>query len=443
MVFENAFCCSPLCVPSRVSFFTGQYPHRTGATSNGIQAHIQAGAWSFLDELKSRGYALGLAGKNHAFSDEYLGRNFCFREEYGHWGKTHGRLTETDRQVKHWLTAAGGPGNRLADGTLMEGLVETAMPFPERHCPTWRIAEDAGRFIGEQGHRPFFLHCSFPDPHFPNAVCEPYHSMYAPEQLELEAADIDWSGHPFAHYVQSQSSGFDCYGAAERKRILATYLGQISFIDTAVGAVVDALEGRGLLDRTLIVFTSDHGDFGGRYGLTGKTKGFQEVLIRIPLVMVIPGCPPGRRIGADVSNIDIMPTVGAVLGLRHPPKVQGRSFLALCAGRAQTHREAIFAEVGTAEPPPPPIPIPEFAAYNRERRARDGVFWFTEYTVRGRSAMIRQDGWKYCCYTGDQDELYELANDPYELRNLADHGEHAGKKAELRTALRKWSLESQ
>lgn len=439
-VFDNAFCCSTLCVPSRVGFFTGQYVHRTGCTGNAPRQHIRSGQWSFLDELRDKEYVFGLAGKNHAFQDDYLAENFSFREEYGHWGKTHGHIRDEDREVTRWLTTPGGPGNRMANGALMEGLIDTPLPFPEEHCPTWRIARDAIDFVDENRAKPFFLYCSFPEPHFPNTVCEPYYSMYSPDQVQLEGTGIDWSEHPFAHYVQSQSSGFDAYTEEEKKRILAIYLGQITFIDKAIGALLDTVENFGLAEKTIIVFASDHGDYAGRYGLIGKTKAFSEPLIRIPLIVAIPRQPQGKRVGADVSNIDVMPTIADALGLGYSGRVQGRSFLELIEGGRQTHRDAIYAEVGTPQQPPPPMPISEFAVYNRKRVALDGVFWFTEYTTRGRSAMIRKDNWKYCFYTGDMEELYDLGSDPFELHNLADSPEHSDRKEQLKTDLLQWAL---
>lgn len=439
-VFQNAFCCSTLCVPSRVSFFTGQYVHRTQCTSNAPEHHISIGDWSFLEALKENGYTLGLAGKNHAFHDSYLEKHFSYREEYGHWGKTHGNLTEGDKAVSQWLNSKEGPGNRMPNGMLMEGLVETPLPFPKTECPTWRIAQDAIRFIDQNRNRSFFLHCSFPDPHFPNTTCEPYYSMYLPGSVELENPEIDWSGRPFAHFVQSQSSGYDTYSKDERKKILSSYYGQIHFIDDAIGSLVDAVEERGLLENTLFVFTSDHGDFAGRYGLIGKTKAFYEVLIRVPLIIVIPNESQVSRSDANISNIDVMPTAGEVLGLKQPEEVQGQSFLGVIRGDESTHRHAIFAEVGEPRTPPPPIPIEEFPAYSSRRREEDGVFWFVEYTTRGRSAMIRKDGWKYCYYTGDREELYHIEDDPSEINNLASVEKHAEIKDKLKSELLEWSL---
>ncbi len=439
-IMDNAFCVSPLCVPSRVAFFTGQRPHRTGAVGNGMQHHIQTSQWSFIESLKDEGYAVGLAGKNHAFDDEYFTKWFDYREEYSHWGKCHGTLSDKDREVKAWLHDEKRPDYRMANGMLMEGLIDEPMPFPREQCPTWRIAEDAIAFVDAHRDHPFLLHCSFPDPHWPNVVCEPYYSMYAAEDIELDGLEIDWSTHPFAHYVQSQSSGFDAYSESDKKQVLATYYAQVSFIDDAIGMLLTRLDELGLRGRTIIVFTSDHGDLAGRYGLVSKTKAFYEPILRIPLIMAGPGIPAGRRYAAKISNIDVMPTLFEQLGLSIPAFVQGKSFLPVLRGDRDEHRQEIFAEVGSPEPPPPPLPLAEFPAYNRKRQKEDGIFWFIDYTCKGRAAMIRRDGWKYCFYTGDQEELYDLENDPLELCNRAADAACAERREELKNRLIEWLL---
>jgi choline-sulfatase len=339
-LFENAFCCSPLCVPSRTGFFMGQYVHRTRSTFFAPDDYIRRNRWSFVNSFREAGYVIGLAGKNDAFHDDYLEEYFDYREEYPHHGKTHGRITPRDIAVRNWLHDEKRPGFWFYDGRLMEGLIEGAMPFPREDCMTWRNAEDSCRFIDRNSDAPFFLHVSFPDPHWPNVAPEPYYSMYDPDSLTIECGDIDWSSHPFAHYVQSQSCGFDRYTTDERKRMLATYYGQITFIDDAIGEIMGKLEERGLADRTLVVFAADHGCFAGRYGLSGKTKAFYDALLRIPLIMRIPGLKT-PRVTADVSNIDVMPTIADHLGLPSSPDVQGVSLLPLLRGVSGSVRDAI------------------------------------------------------------------------------------------------------
>jgi choline-sulfatase len=438
---ENAFTVSPLCVPSRASFFTGQYPHHAGHFSNRPEHHIQSGQWSFLEPLREHGYVTGISGKNHAFRGDDLLNRFDYCEEYESHGKLRGDITAGDRAVSAFRHREGLPG--VKPEMLYGGLIEHAEPFPPEQCLTHRIAQDGIRFLEQNRARRFFLHLSFPDPHWPQVVCEPYHSMYNPEKIELEAWPMDWTGHPFAHYVQSQALGFDHYTLRQRQRILATYLGQVTFIDDAVGMLLARLEALGLRERTLIVFTSDHGDFAGRYGLVEMTKGFQDCLIRVPLIISLPGATGDRKVKASVDNIDVFPTLFDFLGIPIEVPMPGKSFLRQLQGGHEPHRETLFAEVGDPrQDPPPPIPLAEYAAYARRQEERKGCFWFTDYTINGRAVMIREENWKYCYYTGDAEELYDLAHDPLELHNLALTPAFQDQRHRLRSRLKQWLLES-
>ncbi|MCF6174643.1 MAG: sulfatase-like hydrolase/transferase [Victivallaceae bacterium] len=441
-IFENSFCVSPLCVPSRVSFFTGQYPHRNGAVSNAMDCYIGSEQFSFIPLLKNAGYKLGLAGKNHALQDELFEDYFDYREEYSHHGKTHGTITDSDRAVsefRHNETRPGYAGS-VAGNIMLGGLIEQPEPFTEQSCMTSRIAEDAITFIRQKPAVPFFLHLSFPDPHWPNIVCEPYYSMYNAADVELTGMDVDWNTHPFAHYVQSQVLGFDTMSEQDRRKIVAAYYGQITFIDKAIGNVLAELKQAGLYDDSIIVFTSDHGDFAGHFGLVEKTKAFYESLLRIPLLIHLPGQTEGKCLDAQVSNIDIMPSILDYLAVPIPREVQGQSILPLLNSRTVEHRQTIFAELGQPENPPPPMPHAEFKAYAAKRFAAEGMFWFIDYTVNGRCAMIRENGWKYCYYVGDKEELYDLNADPSELFNLAEKSEFNHKKSEFKKRLLEWLL---
>jgi arylsulfatase len=444
--FNNAFCVSPLCVPSRVSFFTGQYVNTHKGISNGQKDHIGLDQTALPQLMKEAGYATALCGKNHAFQHAYCDRWFDIREEYTHWGKIHGEIRINDEKVSEYRHNDQRPefsnfGPAGGYPLLGEGLIEGAEPFDEKECMTWRIAEDSVKFVSEHRDEPFFLHMSFPDPHWPNTVCEPYYSMIAPESIpDLEAFPMDWTGHPFKHFVQSQACGYDHYTEAERKRILATCYGQIMFIDKAVGMLLDELDAQGLTDNTLIIFTSDHGDFNGCYGLIGKTGGFMDTLLRIPLIISGPDIPAGKKSSAMLSNIDVLPSIMELMGMKIPESVQGRSVLPSIKDQKITHRKAVFAEVGSSVVPPPPIPIEEYASYNRMRTEKDGWFWFVEYASNGRSAAIRTENWKYTYYVGDCDELYDLNNDVYEEINLATNPIHDNIKQKLRNQLFDWML---
>jgi len=438
-LLKNEFTVSTLCVPSRTSFFTGKYVHRTAKTSNAPKEHMQLKDWSFIEPLKEMGYTIGHAGKNHTFGEEYFGKFFDYRQEATHHGKRVGTITEDDKKVNAYLRKDPRPG--YEDATMMlGGLIPGPMPFPKEKCPAYRIAEDGIKFVEDNKDKTFFLHYSFGDPHWPTVAPDPYYSMYDPEDMELEAFPISWEGRPFKHFTQSRALGFDKYTDKQLKRILATYCAQMTFVDASVGMMIDKLKELGLYDDSVIVFTADHGDYGGRYGIIEKTGSFHEVLLRIPGMVKLPGTKGGESIEADISNIDMMPTIFDYLGYGYPADVQGVSFMPVIKGEKDSHRDAIFAEVGQPNSPPPPMPLEDYDAYNAEKIKTDGPFWFCQYTTRGRMVMIRKDGWKYCFYTGDTNELYDLKNDPLEEHNLVDDPKYAKKRTELKNELLEWIL---
>ena len=440
-IFENTYTVSPFCTPSRGSFFTGQYTMKHKRDFVTMDKHMPPDQWSYIQDLKESGYTIALAGKNHIFNDEFMDEHFDFREEYTHFGKNHGTITPSDQAVYDYRHDEKRPefqGETPDQGSvLLEGLIEGPLPFKKEECMTHRIAEDGIRFLREnaKSEKPFFLKYSFPDPHWPNVVPKPYYSMYDPADMTLEGADVDWETHPIAHYVQSISNGFGWYTADERKRIAATMFGQMTFIDDSVGLFMDEMEKLGLMENTIIIFTADHGNFGGHLGLIGKTKGFYDSLVRIPLIVRFPGIENGREFSALVENVDIMPTVMEYLGAPPAEGIHGESFLDVLKKGSGEHRDVIFSEIGLNEAPPPVLSIKELNEYAKMRKARDGASWFLDYTVKGRSAMLLKGDWKYCHYVGDREELYNLKNDPLELDNLAVLGGHEAKLAEMRDAL--------
>ena len=435
--FENAFSCAMLCLPSRTSFFTGKYASRNERYDCSPKSCLRVGEWTFFEELKKAGYALGFVGKNHTINHEYARTWFDVFEEYSPWGKESGTMRDSDRALAEWRSTSG-PVSKGGKHILLEGLIDRPEPFAEKDCMEARIGEDAANFVRQHAGKPFFLHMAFPQPHWPNVVCEPYFSMYKKhrDQISLAGMDeMDWDSHPFAHYVQSQSSGFDKMSKEDRRKILAVMLGQISFVDKSVGQLVDALRKAGVYDNTLIIFTADQGCLGGQYGLPCKTKGFYEPLIRIPFIVKMPGDRELHRVTpAQINNIDIMPTVLDYAGVKFGEKIDGQSFLPVLQGKTDRHRDVIFSEVGEPRMPPAPMSRSDYAAYNK-KRCEDDNFWFIDYTTLGRCAMIREDGWKYCFYNGDMEELYNYAKDPLELHNLAADPEYKNRKEAMREKL--------
>lgn len=184
--------------------------------------------------------------------------------------------------------------------------------------------------------------------------------------------------------------------------------------------------------------------FTGRYGLVAKTKAFYDSLVRVPLIIRIPGLEQGRRIRANISNIDVMPTLLEAMGLAvtgPEDGIDGRSFYSLLAGEGpDEHRKELFAEVGRPGLPPEPVARESYDAYAAEQERERGVFWFIDYTVNGKSLMIKRDRWKYCFYSSDCDELYDVEADPWELENLSGREEFREVEEGLRKELMEWGL---
>jgi len=143
---------------------------------------------------------------------------------------------------------------------------------------------------------------------------------------------------------------------------------------------------------------------------------------------------------AQISNIDIFPTIFRYLDLEISRQIQGQSFLNVIKGLKDEHRDEIYAEVGRPIAPPPVKYIDEYDNFSKEQGKRKGLRWFLDYTCNGRCAMIKKDHFKYCYYVGDKEELYNLNEDPLEVENLANNENCEKIKLDLKNRLFNWSL---
>jgi arylsulfatase A-like enzyme len=220
---------------------------------------------------------------------------------------------------------------------------------------------------------------------------------------------------------------------------VGTYHAMIRFMDDGIGQILDAVERLGLGDNTAIVFCSDHGDFMGEHAMQCKGGVFYDCLTRVPLVLSCPGRIPGGVIDESMANlIDVVPTLFQLQGIEVPASMHG---IPLPAATDSPPRDAAFSEYGAGGPPFRMSDLERLEKPWGRRTLIQSLRW---REAEGRRKMVRTVDWKYVHDPmGDRDELYDLANDPWELTNVVDVGACAGILAEMRLRLADWSVRTE
>lgn len=457
--FDRFYVASGVCMSNRASLMTGRLPSAHGTRCNGIPLSVDA--TTFVDLLRDAGYATGLVGKchlqnmtdlppevplapvadglrlpgaKHADAIKNRWTHGDYEQEKGagrarapYYGfdhmdlcTMHGDMVEGD--YRRWLAeqvgdvdAVRGPKNAIPDERYAAPQAYRTR-VPEHLYPSAWVGDRAIDFLESvaQGDRPFFLHCSFADPHHPFTPPGRYWDMYDPDDMVLPASFYLSPERHFAPVAalhreramgKTRLASTVGFHATEReaKQALALTYGMVTMIDDVVGRVMRRLEALGLDRNTVVIFTSDHGDFMGDHGLILKSALHYQSLVRVPFIWSESRESPSRS-GATralASTLDIGATVLARAGLAPFLGMQGRDLSAVLDGHELAGREAVLIEEdGHAPTFGLPVPV----------RAR------TVVTATHRLTIYDQPGWV---------ELYDLSNDPGELHNLAQDPGHA------------------
>ncbi|MBI05253.1 MAG: phosphonate monoester hydrolase [Pelagibacteraceae bacterium] len=451
--FVNAFVQSPLCGPSRMSYLTGRYVHSHGATWNGVP--LSVGQTNIGDFLRPHGLRCALVGKTHMTPDEEgmkrlgvdkmseLGilTSECGLEpverddglwpdklvdpnySYNKFLKSKGY--DGENPWHDWANSAEGP-----DGGILSGWYLNSNHLParvkEEDSETPYMTDRAIEFMDAQGEDPFLLHLSYIKPHWPYIVPAPYHNMYSHNQISpaVRSETERDNPHPVlkAHMKHPESLNFSIDDV--RNNVMPAYMGLIKQIDDQIGRLFGWMEKAGRMDDTMIVFTSDHGDYLGDHWL-GEKEMLHECSIRVPMIIYDPDAAADATRGAKdetlVESLDIIPTFLDVFGglVDKEHLLEGQSLLpTLRSTQDEELRDAVFSEIDYSFKPA------------RTYTGRE--------PAEARGFMIRTGRWKYILWEGYQPQLFDLEADPNEFSDLSETTEYRDICDELHERLFQW-----
>ncbi len=396
VLFQNAYCNSPLCVPSRMSFMAGRYVHHVGpgAYDNGSSLPSDTVTWAHL--VRASGYDAVLSGKQHFVGLDQL---HGFRAQLAR--DLHAEHAHPIFDWTEGTRVAPEPWPALAKAG--PGTTEEIEVDDQAEAAALAYLRDPAR-----KQQPWALNVSFIAPHFPLIVPQRFWDLYPPEDVDLPtipAGHLDGQ-HPVYQRMR-RMFGMAEFPEEATRRGRAAYYGLITYLDEKMGRLLDALEETGQRQNTLVVYTADHGEMAGEHGMWRKSN-FYEHSARVPLIMSWPaGLPRGRRAPHAVSTVDTVATMVAAVGAQPVAPLDGTSLLPLARG-----------EAGAAESWPDEA--------------------FSEYLAHGVArpmAMLRRGRYKLNYSLDDAPELYDLAEDPGELHDLATDPAHVALREDLRARL--------
>lgn len=410
-VFDHCYTPHPLCCPARVSLWSGQYSSRHGSRHN--QQLMSAVTPNFAQAFHQAGYTLGIFGKNHCFAPPQLKQWFETDFSFASAAWRSAISPQTSKAIAdhaNWLRAQGGAL-----------LPPAAAPFPYQIFPTHIATQHAIDFLNRPPDNPFLLWVSLPDPHTPIEVPEEFASA-----LPLKAVQLPPFGKDQFDRKNTRMRIYD-YLIRGRElpdeylaRYLSIYSGKTAFVDFELGRLLSTLDATRLREDTIVVFTSDNGDFAAEHHLIVKTGSMVDAMVRQPLVISWPGSlPSGRRLPQLVNQIDILPTLAQLCGIPPLPSAQGTPLLFASSAPG---REFVYSEYGAshadytweeARTVGPAARLGDYALatplelHHLERRERAGHL-----------RMIRTPTHKLIADSNGDIEFYDLARDPHELANV-------------------------
>ncbi|MHA2130805.1 MAG: sulfatase family protein, partial [Promethearchaeota archaeon] len=404
VVFTNCFTNSPLCIPARASLMTGKYVSEHGVINNNMEA--RSSSQSHVRNIRDAGYHTAVIGKTHLY--QHGGG-----QEWNHTNEKIDVLKEWGFEDIHEITgpiASIQNDSPYIDYLKEKGLLEAHRKYLRDYWVEWRGGEakpwklqpsplpnedHLDSYTGKksvewiqnyQDDKPFYLQICFPGPHDPFDSPQEYRDMYKTE--EMPVGILEHPKEPFPGNIKFVLtwSGLDGMTKAQNQLMKTFYYGKITLIDEWIGKIMKALDDKGLLDNTWIIYTSDHGEMLGDHMMSHKIV-FYEGALRIPLIIRPPGGINGWNCNGLTDHIDIASSLIEIARVKPLEKCEGRSLIPqILAGledqNAQKGKDVVFSQV------------------LRYTMVRDNQY----------KLVVRSDNLKPV-------EFYDLKNDPNELEN--------------------------
>lgn len=430
--FNRAYTAAPASGPARVSMLTGRFPKATHVRSN---HNIPDAFYSkdMFDVAREQGYRTAMIGKNHS---HLIPERVDYWSPYDHNGQNSEKKSELGKAFDEYL------------GTLDMYLDLNPAPFGIEAQLPYRMVDDASEWIGSVAGEPFLMWFSIAEPHNPYQTCEPYYSMFPPESLPAmgsTATGRKMKGEEYELLVEMMGQGHVEY-EQNLHRIRSVYHGMIRLIDDQLARLISELKEKGVYDNTILIFVADHGDYAGEYGLMKKGVGLDDAITRIPMQWTGPGIQvSGGPHKAHVSLIDIFPTLCEVMGADIPTGVLGRSLWPILTGKDYPEQEfaSIMAEDGYGGMY---YTKADGTDYREEGAVGKKGLFFDElntWTQSGSMRMLRKGDWKLVYDMDGNGQLYNLADDPSELKNLYTDPYCKAVCDELKDDLLRWEISTQ
>lgn len=394
--FKNAFVTTALCSPSRASILTGQYSHVHTIVDN--VAPEPSNLTYFPQYLQNAGYQTSFFGKWHMGDEDDRPR-----KGFNHWESFKGQGVYYNPNLN-----INGTQVQYKDSTYITDLLA-------EHAIDWLDKK-------RDKSKPFFLYLSHKAVHSPLAPAKRHKGMYAHQKYTLpstyyQTMNDDYKALKWPEWVKQQRyswHGVDfLYHTHQNiEEIVQTYCETLKAVDESIENVIKYLKDNGLEQNTMVIYMGDNGFSWGEHGLIDK-RHFYEESVKVPFLVYAPGLfKGGQTITRMIQNVDVGPTVLELAGLKKPDNMVGNSFTQLLRGDTTGWRDRIFYE----------------------------YFWEYDFPMTPTVFGVRTDKYKYMRYQGiwDQNELYDIENDPNETTNLIEKPEYQATVKNLAGQLFDW-----